>query len=173
MQRKSLSTELLRWRRQNLYAFPNETQTNSCNKRPNNIMQAPPKVLPQTPLYTDIARLLFTSRSNITRSRAHRAAGWSGSVFMYFLSKTKINTNFIYCLLNIQVLFKYLLINMAVFKGFPGLKFQKVKFKYLKHFKHLVRTLILSCVSKTTVKPWFDSHKIKIISVILRQEMRT
>ncbi len=30
---------------------------------------------------------------------------------------------------------------MAVFKGFPGLKFQKVKFKYFKHFKHLVRTL--------------------------------
>ncbi len=35
----------------------------------------------------------------------------------------------------------YLFKNMAVFKGFPELKFQKVKFKYFKHFKHLVRTL--------------------------------
>lgn len=30
---------------------------------------------------------------------------------------------------------------MAVFKGFPGLQFQRVKFKYFKHLKHLVRTL--------------------------------
>ncbi len=45
-----------------LYAFPNETQTNStCNKRLNNIMQALSKVLPQTELYTDIARPFFTS----------------------------------------------------------------------------------------------------------------
>ncbi len=29
---------------------------------------------------------------------------------------------------------------MAVFKGFPGLTFQKVKFKY---FKHFVRTLLV------------------------------
>ncbi len=33
---------------------------------------------------------------------------------------------------------------MAVFKGFPGLKFQKVKFKYFKHFKHLVGTLLIA-----------------------------
>ncbi len=56
---------------QTLYVFPNETQTNStCNTRLTNIMQALSKVLPQTELYTDIARPLFTSKSNIARSRA-------------------------------------------------------------------------------------------------------
>ncbi len=45
--------------RQTLYAFPNETQTNStCNKRPNNIMQALSKVRfsPQGVISRDLVR---------------------------------------------------------------------------------------------------------------------
>ncbi len=62
--------------RQTLYAFPNEIQTNS---RLNNIIQALSKVLPQTELYTDIARPLFTSRSDIARSRSLLKAGRKGN----------------------------------------------------------------------------------------------
>ncbi len=63
MQRKSLWTELLRWRHASSLHMTTVTnrlymrsQMNStCDKRLNNIMQALSKVLLQTELYTDIS----------------------------------------------------------------------------------------------------------------------
>ncbi len=71
-------------------------------------MQVLSKILPQNQLFTDIARRLFISMSNIARSRALPKSGLNGSVFLSdallvnfarkynFLSKTKIKTNLIY-----------------------------------------------------------------------------
>ncbi len=71
----------------------------------------------------------------------------------YFFYRKQIYTNFIYTAFSN---FKRLFINMAVFKGFPGLTFQKVKFKYFKHYKHLVRTLNKTFSSCWCYLKWQD-----------------
>ncbi len=45
-------------------------------------MQALSNILPQNQLFTDIARRLFISMSNIARSRALPKSGLNGSVFL-------------------------------------------------------------------------------------------